>query len=157
MLMRQIPMDFYLLCSRYPPIYKSLPLSFVSNACSVLTLIVVENKRVGKRLPQVPLHRALFFNWLAILSGGTSPSPDDQDSGATLNLRLINTDRTTTSKNKFRMMGVWKAVAAFVPCSQTGDAHKMLVELSQKVCVTALSKSVALTDGCWTAMQHQTE
>lgn len=99
----------------------------------------MENKRGGKRPPQVPLHRALFFNWLTIFSGGTSPSPADQDS-ATLNLRLINTDRTTTIKYKFRMMGVCKAVAAFVPCSQTGDAQKKLVELSQKVCVTALSE-----------------
>lgn len=46
------------------------------------------------------------------------------------------------------MMGFSKTVVAFVPCSQTSDIHKMLVELAYKVHLTALSKSVVLTDCC---------
>lgn len=38
------------------------------------------------------------------------------------------------------MMGFSKTVVAFVPCTQTSDTHKMLVELAYKVRLTALSK-----------------
>lgn len=64
----------------------------------------MEKNERGKRQPQVPLHMALFFSRLVILSGETFPSPASQES-TTLKMKLNNTYRANTNKCTLGMMG----------------------------------------------------